>query len=72
MGDCHRVIVGWRRWIAAQDLRSGLRLKTSAGTVGVRSVVVRTVPYMGKVYDLKIKNGEQYLVGKDGVIVRDW
>jgi prepilin-type N-terminal cleavage/methylation domain-containing protein len=60
------------RWIAAPDLRSGMRLRTIKGTVGIKSVTLRAVPYVGKVYNLKVTNGEQYFVGKDGVIVRDW
>ncbi len=70
--DAHRFMLDCGRWIAAQDLRTGLRLKTLTGNVGIRSVAVRTAPYTGKVYNLKVTNSEQYLVGKDGVIVRDW
>ena len=42
------------------------------GTISIKSVVLRTTPFIGKVYNLKIQNSEQYLVGKDGVVVRDW
>ena len=59
-------------WIAAQDLRDGLRLKTLNDTVGVKSVEIRATPYIGKVYNLKIANSDRYMVGKDGVIVRDY
>jgi len=70
--DAHRFMLDCGRWVAAQYLRSGLTLKTATGTVGIKSVAVRTAPYAGKVYNLKVSNSEQYLVGKDGVIVRDW
>jgi prepilin-type N-terminal cleavage/methylation domain-containing protein len=60
------------RWVAAQNLRSGLRLKSLNGSVGIRSVVKRAVPFVGKVYNLKVKDSEKYLVGEDGVVVRDW
>jgi hypothetical protein len=60
------------QWIAAQDLTSGLRLKTLTGTVGVKSVTTRAVPYTGKVYNLKVQSSDQYMVGKDAVIVRDY
>jgi hypothetical protein len=40
------------QWIAAQDLRSGLRLKTLNGTVGIKSIAIRAAPFVGKVYDL--------------------
>ena len=70
--DAHRFMLDCGRWIAAQDLRSGLRLKTLTSHVGIRSVTRRDLPYVGKVYNLKVSSGEQYAVGIDGVIVRDW
>jgi hypothetical protein len=51
---------------------SGQRLKTLNGAVTIKSVTVRENPYVGKVYNLKIKNSDRYMVGKDGVIVRDY
>ncbi|MHC4426736.1 MAG: type II secretion system protein [Planctomycetota bacterium] len=60
------------QWIAAQNLTSGLRLKTLTGTVGIKSVTTRAVPYTGKVYNLKVQSSDQYMVGKDAVIVRDY
>jgi len=59
-------------WIAAQDLKGGLSLRTLQGTVRIKSVTVRTTPYTGKVYNLKIKNSDEYIVGRDAVIVRDY
>ena len=70
--DAHCFMLASGQWIAAQNLTSGLRLKTLTGTVGVRSVTKRAVPYVGKVYNLKVKNSDRYLVGKDVVIVRDY
>jgi hypothetical protein len=40
--------------------------------VTIKSVTLRSTPYTGKVYNLKVKDSEQYMVGKDKVIVRDW
>ena len=60
------------RWLAAQNLRSGLKLKSLNGSIVIKSVVKRAMPYVGKVYNLKVKDSEQYLVGEDGVVVRDW
>jgi hypothetical protein len=60
------------QWIAAHNLTSGLRLKTLTGTVGVKSITKRAVPYTGKVYNLKVRSSDQYTVGKDAVIVRDY
>jgi prepilin-type N-terminal cleavage/methylation domain-containing protein len=70
--DAHCFMLDSGQWIAAQNLRSGLKLKTLNGTVGIKSVVTRTMPFVGKVYNLKIADSDQYVVGEDGVIVRDY
>jgi hypothetical protein len=70
--DAHCFMLDSGQWIAAQNLTSGLRLKTLNGTVGIKSVTKRAVPYTGKVYNLKVKSSDQYMVGKDAVIVRDY
>jgi hypothetical protein len=70
--DSHCFMLDCGRWIAAQDLRAGQRLKTITGTVGIKSVTTRPAPYEGKVYNLKISNSDRYAIGKDGVIVRDY
>ncbi len=70
--DAHCFLLDSGQWIAAQDLRNGLRLKTLSGTVGIKSVATRAVPFVGKVYNLKVKSSDRYIVGKDGVIVRDY
>ena len=70
--DAHCFMLDSGQWIAAPNLTSGLRLKTLTGTVGIKSVTKRAVPYTGKVYNLKVQSSDQYMVGKDGVIVRDY
>ena len=70
--DMHRFMLDSEQWISAPNLKSGHRLKTLNGTVTVKSVTVRPIPYTGKVYNLKVRNGERYLVGKDGIVVCDW
>jgi len=70
--DSHCFMLDSGRWIAAQDLQAGQRLKTITGTVGIKSVTLRPTPYKGKVYNLKISNSDRYAIGKDGVIVRDY
>jgi len=32
----------------------------------------RPTPFIGKVYNLKGKSSDHYMVGKDGVIARDY
>ena len=70
--DAHCFMLDSGGWIAAQDLRDGMRLKTLNGTVGIKSVTTRATPYIGKVYNLKIANSDRYMVGADVVIVRDY
>lgn len=67
------------RWISLQDFIAGqilpfgkTRLKTSKGTVGITSVNKRPMPYVGKVYNLKIRGSDSYLIGEDAIIVRDY
>jgi hypothetical protein len=58
------------QWVAAQNLTNNLRLKTLTGTVGIKSITTRN--YTGKVYNLKVLGSDQYMVGEDSVIVRDF
>jgi hypothetical protein len=68
----HCFMLATGEWIAAQDLKSGLSLRTLQGTVRIKSVTVGAAPYTGKVYNLKIKNSDKYIVGRDALIVRDY
>jgi len=68
--DAHCFMLDSGKWIAAQNLTSGLKLKSLNGTVGIKSVTTRA--FAGKVYNLKVKGSNQYLVSKDKVIVRDY
>jgi hypothetical protein len=70
--DAHCFMLDSGQWIAAQDLRSGFQLKTLNSTVGIKSVTLRSVPFTGKVYNLKIKGADKYLIGKERIIVRDY
>jgi len=70
--DAHCFMLDSGRWVAAQNLRSGHRLKSLDSSIEIKSVVKRAVPFVGKVYNLKVKDSEQYLAGEDGVVVRDW
>jgi parallel beta-helix repeat protein len=60
------------QWISLHDLKAGIKLKTSKGSIGIMSVTKRPTPYVGKVYNLKVEGSDRYLVGKDAVIVRDY
>jgi len=68
--DAHCFMLDSGQWVAAQNLTSSLRLKTLTGTIGIKSITTRN--YTGKVYNLKIQGSDQYMVGEDSVIVRDF
>jgi hypothetical protein len=68
--DAHCFMIDCGQWVAAQNLTSGQRLKTLTGTVGIKSITTRN--YTGKVYNLKVQGSDQYMVGEDSVIVRDF
>ncbi len=70
--DAHCFMLDSGRWVAVQNLQSGMKLKSLNGTVAIKSVVTRAMPFVGKVYNLKVNNSEKYMVGKDGVVVRDF
>ncbi len=77
-GDCVTVIgshlfrLASGQFVPVQQLRQGTELETMDGTVSVAWVVKRTTPYVGTVYNLKIKDADEYFVGKTGVVVRDF
>jgi prepilin-type processing-associated H-X9-DG protein len=68
--DAHCFMTDSGQWVAAQNLTRSLRLKTLTGTVGIKSISTRS--YTGKVYNLQVKSSDQYMVGKDAVVVRDY
>ncbi len=70
--DAHCFMLDSGRWVAAQNLQSGMKLKSLNGTIAIKSVVTRAMPFVGKVYNLKVNSSDQYMVGQDGVIVRDY
>ncbi|MHC4171243.1 MAG: hypothetical protein ACYSWQ_30270, partial [Planctomycetota bacterium] len=72
VADSHYFLLDSGRWASVRELAGGMRLVCLEGPIVVKSVVKSAVPCVGKVYNLKVRNGERYLVGKDGVIVRDW
>ena len=72
VANSHYFLLDSGRWACVQELATGMRLATLEGPIAVKSVLKSEIPCIGKVYNLKVRNGERYLVGKDGVIVRDW
>jgi prepilin-type N-terminal cleavage/methylation domain-containing protein len=72
VADTHFFLLDSGQWAAVQDLTSGSKLVSLEGPVTVKCVVKRALPCIGKVYNLMVRNSERYLVGKDGIVVRDW
>jgi prepilin-type N-terminal cleavage/methylation domain-containing protein len=72
VAEVHFFLLDSGRWASVQELTSSSKLVCLEGPVAVDRVVKRELPCMGKVYNLKVKNSDRYLVGKDGIVVRDW
>ncbi len=72
VAENHYFLTESGRWTSLQNLKTGSKLKTPKGSIGITSVTKRPTPYTGKVYNLKVAGSDQYLVGKDAVIVRDY
>jgi len=72
VAENHYFLAESGQWISLKSLKAGIKLQTSKGTVGIKSVTKRPTPYTGKVYNLKVAGSDRYLVGKDAVIVRDY
>jgi len=72
VADTHFFLLDSGQWASVQELTSGSKLVSLEGPVIVGRVVKRALPCVGKVYNLKVMNSERYLVGKDGIVVRDW
>jgi hypothetical protein len=60
------------QWLSLRNLRAGTKLQTAKGLIEIVNVTKRPMPYIGKVYNLKVEGSDRYLVGKDAVVVRDY
>ena len=72
VAENHYFLTESGQWISLQNLKTATRLQTSKGSIGIISITKRPVPYVGRVYNLKVAGSDQYFVGKDAVIVRDY
>ena len=68
--DAHCFMTDSGQWITTQNLTTKLRLRTMTGTIGIKSITTRS--HIGRVYNLKIRDSDQYMVSDDMVIVRDY
>jgi len=72
VAENHYFMTDSGRWLSLHNLKTGMKLKTSKGSIGILNVTKRPMPYIGKVYNIKVKGSDRYMVGKDGVVVRDY
>jgi hypothetical protein len=72
VAERHYFLTESGKWVAVQNLKTGTKLQTPGGSIGIVSMTKRPAPYVGKVYNLKVEGSDRYLVGKDAIIVRDY
>ena len=72
VADNHYFMAEYGQWLSLHSLHAGTRLKTTTGSVEIVKILKRPKPYTGKVYNIKVAGSDQYMVGKDGVVVRDY
>ena len=66
----HYFLLDSSKWASVEELTPGSKLSTLEGSVTIKRIT--KTKSAGTVYNLKIKDSDRYLVGKDGIIVRDW
>jgi hypothetical protein len=72
VAENHYFLTESGQWISLKNLKTSTRLQTPNGSIEIVSVTKRPMPYVGKVYNLKVEGSDRYLVGKDAIIVRDY
>jgi len=72
VADSHFFLTESGQWAPLQNLKPGSKLISSKGVIGIRNIIKRTSLFVGKVYNLKIKDSDSYAIGEDGIIVRDY
>jgi hypothetical protein len=72
VAENHYFLLESGKWMSLKELKAGIKLKTSKGSIGIVGITKRPTPYVGKVYNIKVEGSDRYLVGKDAVIVRDY
>jgi hypothetical protein len=59
------------QWTRVQNLKPNSNLQSLNGSLTVKTIATRAIPYIGKVYHLRIAGSDRYFVGEDGIVVRD-
>ena len=58
-------------WKRVDELSAGMQLKSMNGSIAVKSVVKKAMPFLGGSYNLNVNGAESYYVGQDGVVALD-
>jgi hypothetical protein len=72
VAENHYFMVENGQWISLKNLNAGAKLKSAKGLIAIKSITKKLKPYIGKVYNLKVKDSDYYLVGEDKIIARDF
>lgn len=72
VAENHYFLTESGQWISVRNLKTGTKLQTATGPIKIVNVTKRPMPYIGRVYNLKVEGSDRYLVGKDAVVVRDY
>lgn len=72
VAENHYFMTDSGHWLSLHNLKADMKLKTSKGSIGIKSITKKPEPYFGKVYNLKVKGSDRYLIGEDAVVVRDY
>jgi prepilin-type N-terminal cleavage/methylation domain-containing protein len=70
--DTHILLLDSGRWVRVEELRAGSVLRTHGASIRVLAALRHSRPYVGTVYNLKVRDSHQYCVGRAGVVVRDY
>ncbi len=68
--NTHYFLTASDQWVLVQNLKVGSKMQSLKGPIRIKTISKREVPFTGRLYDLKIKGGDRYFVGEDGVAVR--
>jgi hypothetical protein len=71
VAENHYFLTESGRWVSLHKLTTQTRLRTLKGSIGIMTITKRPIPYVGKVFNLKVDGSDRYLVGKDAIVVRD-
>jgi hypothetical protein len=66
----HYFLTASDQWILVENLKTGSKLQSLKGPVSIQTISKSEKQFTGNFYNLKIKGGDRYYVGKDGVAVR--